>query len=85
LALAQGYAEFAMRNIGHVPPALLAESPSGLSCFAASNLGSNHPTTARLAKSFAEELPMLIGIPPNPNGPRQRDPAYTSARGTLPY
>ena len=29
LALAQGYAEFAMRNIGHVPSALLAESPSG--------------------------------------------------------
>jgi hypothetical protein len=30
LAYAQGYAEFAMRNIGHVPPALLAESPTGL-------------------------------------------------------
>jgi hypothetical protein len=29
LALAQGYAEFAMRNIGHVPPALLAQSPTG--------------------------------------------------------
>ena len=29
LAYAQGYAECAMRNIGHVPPALLAESPSG--------------------------------------------------------
>ena len=29
LAQAQGYAEFAMRNIGHVPPALLAESPTG--------------------------------------------------------
>jgi len=28
LALAQGYAELAMRNIGHVPPALLAESPA---------------------------------------------------------
>jgi hypothetical protein len=27
LALAQGYAEFAMRNLGHVPPALLADSP----------------------------------------------------------
>ena len=30
LALAQGYAEFAMRNIGHVPPALLADSPTGV-------------------------------------------------------
>ena len=29
LAYAQGYAELAMRNIGHVPPALLAESPTG--------------------------------------------------------
>ncbi len=29
LAQAQGYAEYAMRNIGHVPPALLAESPTG--------------------------------------------------------
>ena len=28
LAYAQGYAEYAMRNIGHVPPALLAESPA---------------------------------------------------------
>ena len=26
---AQGYAEYAMRNIGHVPPALLAASPVG--------------------------------------------------------
>jgi hypothetical protein len=30
LALAQGYAEFAMRNIGHVPPALLADSLTGV-------------------------------------------------------
>ena len=30
LTLAQGYAELAMRNIGHAPPALQAESPSGL-------------------------------------------------------
>ena len=30
LALAQGYAELAMHNIGHVPPALLADSPSGV-------------------------------------------------------
>ena len=29
LAQPQGYAEFAMRNIVHVPPALLAESPTG--------------------------------------------------------
>jgi hypothetical protein len=28
LAYAQGYAEFAMRNIGHVPLAFLAESPA---------------------------------------------------------
>jgi hypothetical protein len=26
---AQGYAEYAMRNIGHVPPTLLAASPVG--------------------------------------------------------
>ena len=30
LALAQSYAEFAIRNIGHVPPALLADSPGGV-------------------------------------------------------
>ena len=30
LAQALGYAEFTMRNIGHVPPALLADSPTGL-------------------------------------------------------
>jgi hypothetical protein len=29
LAQAQSYPEFAMRNIGHAPPALLAESPTG--------------------------------------------------------
>jgi hypothetical protein len=29
LSRAQGYAEFAMRKFGHVPPALLAESPTG--------------------------------------------------------
>lgn len=38
LALAQGYAEFAMRNIGHVPPSLLADSPTGLIHFVPSNL-----------------------------------------------
>jgi hypothetical protein len=30
LTLAEGYAEFAMRNIGHIAPALLAQSPTGL-------------------------------------------------------
>ena len=30
LALAQGYAEVAMCNLGHVPPALLADSPTGV-------------------------------------------------------
>jgi hypothetical protein len=30
LALAQGYAEYSMRNIGRVPPALLADSPNGV-------------------------------------------------------
>jgi len=29
LARARGYAEFSMRNLGHVPPALLADSPTG--------------------------------------------------------
>jgi hypothetical protein len=38
LRLAQGYAEFAMRNIGHVPPALLANSPTGLIHFVPNNL-----------------------------------------------
>ena len=38
LALAKGYAEYAMRNIGHVPPALLAESPSGLIHFVPDSL-----------------------------------------------
>ncbi len=53
LALAQGYAEFAMRNIGHVPPALLAESPTGLIHFVPDSLKDerskdNLANTARL-------------------------------------
>jgi hypothetical protein len=53
LALAQGYAEFAMRNIGHVPPSLLADSPTGLIHFVPSNLKDerakdNFANTARL-------------------------------------
>jgi hypothetical protein len=53
LALAQGYAEFAMRNIGYVPPALLAESPSGLIHFVPDSLKDerakdNLANTARL-------------------------------------
>ena len=53
LALAQGYAELAMRNIGHVPPALLAESPSGLIHFVPDSLKDerakdNLANTARL-------------------------------------
>jgi len=35
LAFAQGYAEFAMRDLGHVPPALLGQSPTGLIRFVA--------------------------------------------------
>jgi hypothetical protein len=35
---AQGYAEYAMRNIGHVPPALLAASPVGSIHFLADSL-----------------------------------------------
>jgi hypothetical protein len=38
LALAQGYAEFAMRNIGRVPPALLADSPNGVIQFVPDSL-----------------------------------------------
>jgi hypothetical protein len=38
LALALGYAEFAMRSIGHVPPALLADSPSGFIQFVPASL-----------------------------------------------
>jgi hypothetical protein len=53
LALAQGYAEFAMRSIGHVPPALLAESPTGLIYFVPDSLKDerakdNLANTARL-------------------------------------
>ena len=53
LALAQGYAEHAMRNIGHVPPALLAESPNGLIQFVPDSLKDvrakdNFANTARL-------------------------------------
>ena len=53
LAQAQGYAEFAMRNIGHVPPALLAESPTGLIHFIPDSLKDerakdNFANTARL-------------------------------------
>jgi len=53
LALAEGYAEFAMRNLGHVPPALLAESPSGFIHFIPDGLKDerakdNFANTARL-------------------------------------
>ena len=53
LALAQGYAELAMRNIGHVPPALLADSPTGLIHFVPDSLKDerakdNLANTARL-------------------------------------
>jgi hypothetical protein len=52
-ALAQGYAEFAMRNIGHVPPSLLADSPTGLIHFAPNSFKDeqckdNFANTARL-------------------------------------
>ena len=53
LALAQGYAELAMRNIGHVPPALLADSPTGAIQFVPHSLKDvrakdNFANTARL-------------------------------------
>jgi hypothetical protein len=53
LALAQGYAEYAMRNIGHVPPALLVDSPSGFIQFVPASLKDvrakdNFANTARL-------------------------------------
>lgn len=53
LTLAQGYADFAMRNIGHVPPAFLAESPTGLIHFIPDSLKDerakdNLANTARL-------------------------------------
>jgi hypothetical protein len=53
LALAQGYAEFAMRNLGHVPPALLADSPTGVIQFVPHSLKDvrakdNFANTARL-------------------------------------
>ena len=53
LALAQGYAEFAMRNVGHVPPALLADSPTGVIQFVPHSLKDvrakdNFANTARL-------------------------------------
>ena len=53
LALAQGYAEFAMRNLGHVPPALLADTPKGVIQFIPHSLKDvrakeNFANTARL-------------------------------------
>jgi len=53
LALAQGYAEYAMRNIGHVPPALLVDSPSSFIQFVPASLKDvrakdNFANTARL-------------------------------------
>ena len=53
LALAQGYAEFSMRNIGHVPPALLADSLTGVIQFVPDSLKDvrakdNFANTARL-------------------------------------
>jgi hypothetical protein len=53
LALAQGYADFAIPNIGHVPPALLADSPIGVIQFVPDRLKDvrakdNFANTARL-------------------------------------
>jgi hypothetical protein len=53
LALAQGYAELAMRNRGHVPPALLADSPTGVIQFVPNSFKDvrakdNFANTARL-------------------------------------
>ena len=53
LALAQGYAEYAMRNIGQVPPTLLADSPTGFIQFVPSSFKDerakdNLANTARL-------------------------------------
>ena len=38
MARAEGYANFAMRKIGHVPPALIADSPKGPLHFSPSSL-----------------------------------------------
>ena len=53
LALAEGYAAYAMRNLGHVPPALLADSPTGLihfmpSCLKDERAKDTFANTARL-------------------------------------
>jgi len=53
LVYAEGYAEFSMRNLGRVPPSLLAISPSGSIHFIPTNLKDvrakdNFANTARL-------------------------------------
>ncbi len=53
LAYAEGYAEFSMRNLGRVPPSLLATSPKGSLHFIPANLKDvrakdNFANTARL-------------------------------------
>lgn len=58
LGLAQGYAEFPMRNIGHVPPSLLANSPIGLIHFVPDNL-----KDARAKDNFANTVSWSFSIP----------------------
>lgn len=53
MSQAQGYAEFSLRNIGHVPPTLIAESPKGPIHFIPSSLAdertkNDFTNTARL-------------------------------------
>jgi len=62
LALAQGYAEFAMRNIGHVPPALLADSPSGLIHFVPDRLKDERPKGEIAALSGGQDDPRYFQI-----------------------
>jgi hypothetical protein len=54
LVRAQGYAEFAMRNIGRVPPSLLAETPTGPIHFIPSSL-----TDERAKNDFADTARLI--------------------------
>ena len=62
LALAQGYAEFAMRNLGHVPPALLADTPtfrataSQQTAFCTRELAPRLPSVASLAGTLRRAM-----------------------------
>ena len=63
---AQGYADFSLRRVGHVPPTMLAETPKGMIHFMPPNLADGHAkdnfaNTARLI-CIAHEVSAVVLI-----------------------